>query len=195
MPSSEFIHSSSDVASTLLYAIDSGLQVRLDEPQLEPFPRMVTRSEVAEIIRGVFFIYRPEWYYGPFQIGAIPGGYNVGKYSVSPRINCSPITVYFQGERMDQGRRRFGDCLVSSHPDWLEMPAKIVRDTPPDVKEWFKRIVAHLSAGVFVKAGVHKYHISKGVMADPAAAECLPPFDFIPWGSEVLRRSPQEEKL
>lgn len=186
MPDREFIHSSPDVASTLLYAIDSGLQVRLDEPQPEPRPRMLTRTDVVDITEGVFFLSRPEWVYGPLQPLSISRGHDRGKYDFSPRVNCSPITVLFQGERVDQGRRRLGDCVVSWHRDWLEMPAKIVRPTPPDVQVWFKRIEAHLSSGLVVKAGVHRYYISRGVVADPTSIECLPPFDFIPWGSEVL---------
>lgn len=187
MPDREFIHSTSDVTSTLLYAFDSGLQVMLDEPQPEARPCMLTRADVAAIKRGQFFLFRPEWVYGPLQTMVISGGYNRGKYDISPRVNYAPISVSFHGERMDQGRRRLGGCDVSCHSDWLEMPAKIVRATPPEVRDWWKRIVAHLSSGVVVKAGVHRYHICKGVIDDPIAEECLPPFDFIPWGSDVLR--------
>lgn len=186
MPDREFIHCSADVASTLLYALDSGLQVRLDEPQQEPRPCMLTRADAAVIKGGVFFLFRPEWVFGPLQIRPISSGYYAGQYHISPRVNYAAITVSFHGERMDQGRRRLGGAIVSCHRDWLEMPAKVVHVPPPDVKVWFKRIVAHLSSGIVVEAGVHHYRICKGVVADPTAGECLPPFDFIPWGPEVV---------
>ena len=67
------------------------------------------------------------------------------------------------------------------------MPAKILRPTPPEVQKWFKRIVAHMSSGIVIRAGVHRYHVCNGVAVEPAAATCLPPFDFIPWGEEVFQ--------
>jgi hypothetical protein len=187
MPDREFIHSTSDVASTLLYALDSGLQIRLDEPQQEPRPCMLTRADVADIPRGVFSLFRPEWVFGPFQSMAISEGHNRGRYDFSPGVNYAGVSIYFQGERLDGGRRRLGSCVVSWDRDWLEMPAKIVRPTPPDVKLWFNRIVAHLSSGIVVNAAAHRYQVSQGVVADPRSAECLAPFDFIPWGIDVLK--------
>jgi hypothetical protein len=185
----EFIHSKDDVTSTLTYALDSGLRVRLDEAQSEPVPRMLTRPDIAEIERGNFEIFRPDWLYGPFETMAIRAGHNAGKYVVSPRVNYTAISIYFQGERVDQGRRRFGECVVSFHPEWLEMPAKLLRASPADVQEWLERIVERLSSGVVIKAGVHRYQISRGVLADPRHLEYLPPFDFIPWPAERELRS------
>src|SRR2546422_9477438 len=101
MPDREFIHSTSDVASTLLYALDSGLQVMVEDPQSEPRPCMLTQTDVVGIEKGVFSLFRPEWVYGPFQIMRISAGCNAGRYDVSPRVNFSPITVYFGGERTD----------------------------------------------------------------------------------------------
>lgn len=187
MPDREFIHSSADVASTLLFALDAGFEVRLDAPQPEPRPYMLARDEAATMEKGSFYVFRPEWVYGPFQTMMISDGYNAGKYFVQPRVNYAPIAIYFQGERLDKGRRRFGSAVVSSYRDSLVMPAKELRPSPPDMQSWFKRFVSHLSSGFVVKAGVHKYHISRNVAHDPAADECLPPFDFIPWGTEVLR--------
>lgn len=97
------------------------------------------------------------------------------------------MTIYFQGERFDQGRRRLGNGVLSFHRDWLELPGKVVYPTPPEVGVWFKRIAAHLFSGIVVKAGVHRYHACKGLIADPTSAECLPPFDFIPWNRDVLK--------
>ncbi len=186
MPDREFIHSSSDVPSALIYALDHGLEVMSDDPQPEPVPCMLTRSEAAKTQRGQFFVYRPEWVFGPFQLTAASGGYYKGLYTVHPRTNFAHLTLFFHGERVERGRRTFGGCLVGSNPTWLAMPAKIVKPTPPEVNVWFKRIAHHLSSGVAIKAGVHKYHVTKGVMADADAAKCLPPFDFIPWGEDVL---------
>lgn len=186
MPDREFIHSSRDVSALLFYAMDCGFRIIDEEPVPEPAPRTLSIEEAAEMVKGQFFLFRPEWVYGPFHISEIPDGCDRGKYHVQ-RVNFAPIAVYFQGERLDQGVRRFGSCSVSSYRDWLEMPAKVVNEAPADTDLWFKQIVAHMSSGVFVKAGVHKYNICKGVIADPAATECLPPFDFIPWGPEVLQ--------
>lgn len=186
MADREFIHSSADVTSTLLYAFDSGLQVRLDEPQVEARPRMLSRTDVGQVDSGVLFLFRTEWVFGPYQIMPISGGYNVGKYDVSPGVNHASLTVYFQGERMNEGRRLFGSCVVSSHSEWLEMPAKVLHPTPPEVHLLFKRVVAHLSSGIVIKAGVHKYNVCKGVINDPDAVECRPPFAFIPWSKELL---------
>ena len=93
MPDREFIHSASDVASALLYAIDSGLQVMLDSPQTQPIPRVLTRDEAAKTEQGVFYLFRPEWVYGPFHMMDISGGYNKGKYFVQPRTNFAPISI------------------------------------------------------------------------------------------------------
>jgi hypothetical protein len=188
MPDREFIHSSADVSSTLLFAIDSGLQVMLDEPQPEPQPRMLTRADAASLDRGVFYLFESNWVFGPIQTMDIPAGYNKGKYFVQPRVNFTCVSVYFGGERTDQGRRRLGSASVSWHRDWLELPRKVVRPAPPEVRDWYKRIVAHLSSRIVVTVGVHRYHVSGGVLADPGASKCLPPFDFIPWGDDVLRR-------
>lgn len=177
----------------LIYALDCGLRVIHDEPQAEPIARMLNKDDAATMVKGQFCLFRPEWVYGPFQITEIPAGYDRGKYHVQ-RVNYAPIGVYFQGERRDEGRRRFGSCSLSSYRDWLELPAKVVRDAPVDTDRWFKQIVASMSSGVAVKAGVHKYNICKGVIADPAATECLPPFDFIPWGPEVLLAPPEKSR-
>jgi len=188
MADRQFIHSSADVTSTLLYAFDTGLQVRLDEPQQEACPRILSRAEICRIDRGSLYLFRPEWSFGPFQFIQISEGYNVGKYFVSPGVNCVSLAVYFQGERINEGRRLFGNCVVSSQSEWLEMPAKVLHSTPTDVQILFKRIVAHLASGVVIKAGVHKYQVCKGVINDPDAAKCGPPFDFIPWSKEVLQQ-------
>ena len=189
MPDREFIHSSSDVSSTLLYALENGFEVIADDRQPAAVPHFLTRDEAASASEGQFFVFRPEWVFGPFQLMAISGGYNKGKYFVKPRTNFAPIFLCFFGERIERGRRKFGGGLVSYDRDWLALPATAVNPTPPEVKVWFKRFADHLSSGVVVKAGVHKFHVTKGVLADPAAAQCLPPFDFIPWGEEILHGS------
>lgn len=189
MPDREMIHSTSDVTSALLFALDSGLQVRLDDPQPEPRPHLLERSEIGKIERGIFFLFRPEWVYGPLQIFPISGGHNRGKFDVSPGVNVSAISLYFSGERINHGRRRLGAGAVSFDRNWLEMPAKAVRPTPPEVAVWFKRILGHLLSGLSVKAGVHKYELCRGVTSDPNLGECLPPFDFIPWNSDMIARS------
>jgi hypothetical protein len=188
MPDTELIHSSADVPSTLLYALDSGLQVMVDEPQPEARARTLSRAEAGKTERGVFCLIHPDWIFGPSQTMAIDDGHNKGKYFVQPRVNFTGVTAYFGGERIDQGRRRFGSAAVSWHRDWLELPKKILWPAPPDVAKWYRRIVAHLSSGLIVKAGVHRYRVSRGVLADTAPSACLPPFDFIPWGADVLKR-------
>ena len=190
MPDREFIHSSSDVSSTFLYALDNGFEVMSADPQREPVPHMLSRDEAANASEGQLYVFRPEWVFGQLQLMAIPGGYNKGKYFVKPCTNFAPVFLYFFGERIERGRRKFGGGLVSYNREWLALPATAVNPTPPEVKVWFKRFVDHLSSGVVVKAGVHKYHVTKGVLADPAAAQCLPPFDFIPWGEGNTNASP-----
>jgi hypothetical protein len=186
MPDREFIHSTADVASTLLFALNSGLLVMVDSPQQDPSPCMLTPEEAAKVERGSFYLFRPEWVFGPFQTMVIPSGHNEGRYFVQPRTNFAPVSVYFPGERIDHGTKRFGGAVVSWHRDWLEMPAKKVRPTPAEVQEWFKRINKQLSTKIVIPAGVHRYHVCKGVLADPTAPDALPPFDYIPWGKDVL---------
>jgi hypothetical protein len=183
-----FIHAAADVSSTLAFALDSGLCV-IDAgmEQSKPFPNKLERTDVAQRQKGVFYLFSPEWVFGPFQFDQIQEGYYRGNFSIQPRVNFAAVTVYFQGERMDQGQRRFGDCLVSSHRHWLEVPGNVVRPEPPDVDEWFKCIAAHLASGIAIKAGVHRYGVTKGVLADPNRNEALPPFDFIPWPIESGR--------
>lgn len=188
MPDREFIHASADVSSTLLLALDSGLLVMLDEPQAEPTPRMLSRADVAHLKEGSFYLFRSSWVFGPFQTMAILAGFNEGKYFVQPRVNFTAVSVYFGGERLDHGRRILGSCSVSCHRDWLQLPEKVVLPAPPEVRQWYERIVAHLSSGIFVEAGVHRYCVSPGVLSDLSASKCLPPFDYIPWGAHVLKR-------
>src|SRR5215510_14046028 len=105
MPNTEFIHSCADVSSTLIFALDSGLQIMIDEPQSEPEPRMLTRAHAAQTKSGVFSLIHPEWIFGLFQKMAIPSGFNQGKYFFQPRTNHTAVSIYFSGERIDQGRR------------------------------------------------------------------------------------------
>jgi hypothetical protein len=181
MPDCELIHSSSDVTSVLSYALQSGFLVRIDAPQREANVRLVGPSEAGEMQRGVFFLYRPEWIFGPFQFFPVPAGENAGKYFVSPSANCSPIKFYFSGERLDNGRRRFGACAVSYDRDWLELASRTTRRASPDVGKWFRHLVRHISSGVVIKGGKHNYGICRGVLLDPHLNRSLPPFDFVPW--------------
>jgi hypothetical protein len=155
----------------------------------------LAREDIASIEGGVFFLFRPDWVYGDFQMRPISAGHNRGKFFVQPRVNFSPITAYFSGEHVVNGKRKLGTGTISCHRDWLELPAKVVRETPADVELWFKRIVVHVSSGIVVKAGVHRYEICRGVIADPTAPDCLPPFDFIPWNSEILRGPVRRRKV
>jgi hypothetical protein len=188
MADREFIHSSSDVPSTLLFALDSGFHAILDAPQPEPRPCFLERTATARLSEGAFELYRPEWVFGPFEMMSILEGYNKGKFCLRPRVNYAALSIYFGGERFDQGRR-LGECVVSSHPDWLELPARILRPSPSEVQTWYKRIVKHLSSGLIVNAGGHNYYVSRNVLADPNCGDCLPPFDFIPWGNAALQHS------
>jgi hypothetical protein len=190
MPDRQFIHSTADVSTTLKYALELGMQIIQDQPQTAQRPRMLTWEQTC-LNEGVFYLIHPEWMFGAFQMTAISGGYNRGKYSLQPRVNHAAVSLYFGGERVDQGRRRLGNCVVSWHRDWLEFPARVVKPTPPEVRKFYKRIVARLSSGIVVKRGVHRYHVSRTVLADPSASACLPPFDFIPWGDEVFKRPVQ----
>lgn len=192
MPDREFIHSISDISAVLHYALGSGMQVMFDGPQPEPRPRFLAQEDVALRESGVFLLFKPEWVYGEFQISPVLQGHNAGRFFVQPRANFAPITVYFSGERVVDGRRKLGSGTLSFHRDWLEMPAKVMHPTPAEVEMWFKRVFAQVTSGAQVRVGVHRYHICRGVIDDPRAGECLPPFDYIPWNEGVvaeLRRS------
>lgn len=181
MPDKEFIHSSADVPSTLLYVFDSGLQIIHDEPQAEPQPRFLTRAEAANLMKGSFYVFQPDWVFGTLQTSAIQEGHNKGKYYLHPRTNYTAVSVHFHGERTDHGQRRLGSCTVACHSVWLQQPQKTIQTATPEVRQWYKRIVAHLSSKVVIEAGVHRYCVTRGVLADPTASACLPPFDYIPW--------------
>lgn len=187
----EFIHASRDVVSLLTYLFDSGMQVMLDSPQPEPRPYIVPATEIPQIEKGAFFIYHKEWVFGAFQMYPVTGGCNDGKYFVQPRVNFSPISIQFSGERVDQGQRRFGAAAVSMHDDWLEMPGNHLHPRPPEVCEWFQQIVSQLSSRVVIRVGVHKYFVCREVLSDPLAVACLPPFDYIPWNSNLLGPHPK----
>lgn len=188
MPDREFIHSASDVASSLLYALDSGFHVCHCEPQYNASPRMLTKAQARHLSAGVFLLLRPEWIFGTLQVSRITAGVNRGKYFVSPGVNCAPITLYFQGERIEKGHRRFGAGVVSFDRDWLELPAHVIRESPPELETWFVQILDNLLSDISIKAGAHRYFISRGVVSDPSAAQCLPPFDFIPWSEVALKK-------
>jgi len=188
MPDYEFIHSWSDVSSVLNYAIDSGFKIRSGAPQRELEPCLVTRDSIASFQGGVFYLFRPEWEFGQCQMLLISEGANKGMYTLSPRVNISPITLYFQGEGLSNDRRRFGAGLLSFHRDWLELPANVVRKTPREVAVWYKKLASHMFSEMLIKVDVHKYHLCKGVLATPNAIQWLPPFEFIPWNGESLAR-------
>lgn len=187
MPDHELIHSAADVTSALEYGLDSGLELMLDQPQDMPRPRILTRRDIPNFDRGTFFLYRPEWVYGPWKMMRLTAGLNKGKFFVQPRVNFSPISLHFNGETIVEGRRRFGAGVISIHSDWLEHPAQALRATPRDVELRFKRMVTHLSSGLVIKAHVHRYIICRGVIASPDIQQSEPPFDFIPWGRDVLQ--------
>ena len=188
MPDREIIHCSKDVFSLLAYAIDSGMQVMVGAPCPEPLPWILNYEDLTGLERGVFYLFRSEWVFGAFQVMPIATGYNRGKFFVQPRVNYSPITAYFGGERETEGKRRFGGGTLSFHSDWLQEPGKTLHPTPPDVKGSFESLFEHLTSGVVIKAGVHRYDVCRGVIADPSAGRCGPPFDFIPWSDELLQR-------
>src|SRR5688572_5941153 len=140
MPDREFIHSAFDVSAVLYYALGSGMQVIVDTPQPEPRPRMITTEDVPLYESGVFLLFKPEWVYGEFQVSLASAGHYAGKFFVQPRVNFAPVTVYFSGERLVDGRRKLGSGVLSVHSDWLEMPAKLTHSTPAEVKMWFKKV-------------------------------------------------------
>lgn len=195
MPDKELIHVTSDLTAALLFALDGGLQVRVDEPQLVPRPRLLERSEVGTFTKGVFFLFRPEWVHGPFQILPISAGHNQGKYTVSPGINVPGLTLYFGGESIDQGRRRLGTGAVSFNQEWLELPTKAIRRAPPEIGQWWKRILSHILSGASIKVGAHRYELCRAAADDPNLLQCLPPFDFIPWNREVIQRPKNGPKI
>jgi hypothetical protein len=186
MADREIIHCTADVANALYFVLDNGFQVAQDLPSEVPEPQMLTRSKVGGIQKGVFLVFRPEWLFGPFQFMAISDGANQGKFFLQPRVNYSAITLYFGGERVEKGQRMLGSGAVSFYREWLELPAKVLKPAPDDGPAWFKKIIAQLSAGIVIKAGKHRYEICRGVIADPSSAQCLPPFEFIPWNKELF---------
>jgi hypothetical protein len=192
MVSKRFIHSASDIVLTLEQFVKSGFQVIEDSPQDNPQPHFLSEDELSHVQKGSFCIIRPDWVFGPFQTMEITDGHNRGKFFLCPRVNYTCVSISFQGERVDHGRRRFGDCVVSCHRDWLKLPKKELLQTPAEVVEWYNKICRRLSSGTVIKAGGHKYHVTRSVLADPTALECLPPFDFIPWNDMVLHNRKPE---
>jgi hypothetical protein len=174
--------------------MDSGLRVMANTAFPTANPTELTIPEVSNLQRGDFFLFRPEWVFGPFQTMAISGGVSAGNYFVQPRVNFAPVSIFFNGESLERGRRRFGSGVISYHADWLEVPGTVVKPTPNDVKQWFKRLVEHLSSGVIVTGGVNAYLVCRGVLADPELDECLPPFDFIEWISEHFKEARDARK-
>ena len=159
-----------------------------DIPQKEPRPLFLKQEDINELKRGVFQLFRADWVFGAFQSWVIDDGHNQGMFFVQPRVNYSPITVHFLGERVVEGRRRLGAAGISFRRDWLAIPGNVVRSTPVEVEVWFRKIANFLTSGIVVKAGVHRYHVSKGVAADPNSSECLPPYDFITRAASINRR-------
>ena len=181
-----FIHCSADVRMLLRYAIDNSFQVIVDEAQSRPSPGIVHARDIGGLDRGSFYFVRPAWQFGTFQIEQMSSGIDKGKYDVAPRVNFACLSVLFQGERRIDRTRVLGHCDVTCHDSWLRMPEQEVVEAPPETKDWFKRLVRQLDSGVVIKAGVHRYHVTRSVIADPSALECRPPFDFIPWSREIL---------
>ena len=77
----------------------------------------------------------------------------------------------------------------------MELPAKAIRHSPAEVGVFFKKIVEHMSSGVVIEAGVHKYELCRGVINDPNVEQCLPPFDFIPWSKGIISGIADRDKL
>lgn len=63
-----------------------------------------------------------------------------------------------------------------------------IRDSPPDVQKWLQTLVKFISSGEYILAGGRRYYLCKGVASDPDINNCLPSYDFIPWGQFPLNK-------
>lgn len=187
MPSQQLIHVNADIPRILDYALGAGFRVAIDGRSCGPRPKMLGSLEAHEAEPGAFFLVRPEWVFGPMQMSEISSGHYAGKYFLQPRVNFTGISLYFRGEGAEGNRRRLGDGFISWHREWLEMPAKVLHLVPSEVEVWYSDLARQLLSRVAVKAGVHSYKLTRGVLSDEQAAECLPPFDFIPWSVDLFK--------
>jgi hypothetical protein len=177
----EIIHCASDVSAFLKMAHELGLIVRIDAPSELPKPIIASADCLEGLDRGVFALYRPDWIFGEQQFQQIPAGYNVGKYSQSPRVNSTQISAYFGGERRDGEVRRLGVGVISWHNLWYDSRLRTECRTPPEVRHVYGSLMAALGTGVYLSGGVHRYLVFRNALKQFETGEALPPFDYIEW--------------
>jgi hypothetical protein len=181
MPNREFIHASEDVAKILKFVIELGLIIRVDQPTIDREPKVLSVDEIEEINRGVFFIFHPNWFFGEDQYIQISDGINRGKYSISPRVNGSPITLYFGGERIDGDILRLGSGFLSWDKKWLYQPEGTIHNAPREVGIVYEKIIKFMDMRKSLKGGIHTYMVLEAAWCKLNAKEVFPPFDYILW--------------
>lgn len=179
MPGREFIHTQEDESGILRYAQTLGLKVM---PDTAPRDKMIDLgpSEIASAGRGVFHLFLPKWVAYPLKIERIEAGGNAGKYYLKG-VNFAEISIYFQGEGEQDGRRRLGSGDISFKREWLDDQAHEMRPSPPEISQYYNALCKELLSRQAIKAGVHRYFLCRHAAEVAASADTLPPFDFIPW--------------
>jgi hypothetical protein len=184
MPDREFIHSHEDVREALRHAQRLGLTILSAEPR-EGDPTVALSDAEIESAEGAsFLLFQPNWVGGPLLSMRIGAGHNAGKYVVR-QMNFAAITLYFQGEGDQAGRRRLGSGCISHDREWLHDTANEMRPSPPMVAQVYKALCEHMLSKDVIKAGVHRYHLCPNAARLALTEATVPPFDFIPWPPEA----------
>jgi hypothetical protein len=179
MPDREFIHATEDVVEVLRAVARIGLIICHDIPSISPRPNVVTVERENAYDRGVFVVFRPDWVFGEFQFQEIPGGYNKGKFSLSPSVNLAPITVYFGGERLDNNAQRLGAGAISWSKSWYRSQDRTTHSSPAEVEVFFRKIIEAIGTGKSLRGGSHNYLLLAYAARKLEQGCALPPFDYI----------------
>lgn len=181
MPDREFIHSRGDVQDALRFAWTIGLHVLPDAARANDVTNALSPEALDSVDRGVFQLYRPDWVMAPLQVMRIDTGANAGKYVVKPGVNFAAITIYFQGEGVLEGKRRFGSGTISFKRQWLQSATNEMRSAPVGIAQHYAKMCRHLLSRIVVRAGVHRYSVARHAAQLASTEQTYPPFDFIPW--------------
>jgi hypothetical protein len=181
MPDRELIHANEDTTSVLNLAVELGLTIRLDLPTLTPTPDILCIERLKDFQSGIFILYRPEWIFGDQQFIEISDGYNVGKYSQSPRINSSSITLYLSGERLENDKLRLGSGFISWSKTWLRQSDGTVHKAPHEVDLIYKELLKLIETRKSLKGGGHTYTVFEIAWGKLMAGSASPPFNYLDW--------------
>jgi hypothetical protein len=188
MPERKLIHVNDDLMSVCKFANSLGMIVVPDKSNNAPTIVQLDPNKALSFERGVYLLLRDEWIFSEPKFSYIKTGAFAGfRWE---HINMISIQLYVHGESRLNGVRRLGSGTLSFRSSWLDADAKVIRDTPPEVRKAYRAITKHFLSNNFIKAGVERFNLTRLAIEAIATEITLPPFDYITWPPELKTKTP-----